>query len=240
MFRTRRTSACLCITLLLAGCSFAPSKPDRPTEPGEASPHPDVRIDAPAVGAEVAPVFTVRGAARGTWFFEAVLPMKVEDESGEVLLNTFFMTADNWMTTDFVDFEKTLTVPVDTRTDAVLVIMKDNPSGLPEHDDEVRIPITIVPGGSISFTDEEERRALEEYLHAHISELSPEPAVLGGTFFVTNIAWNEDGAAIVDYEDGHIALQIRVDASVEADGTVTVEDVEITSDYGLGAGEIEE
>lgn len=42
------------------------------------------------------------------------------------------------------------------------------------------------------------------YVVGHISELSPVPASLGGTFFVTSISANE-GTGIVSYEDGHNA-----------------------------------
>jgi hypothetical protein len=52
--------------------------------------------------------------------------------------------------------------------------------------------------------------AFEVYLRANIKTLSPEPAVLGGTFYVTSIVWSDDGSAIVEYEDGHIALKARV------------------------------
>jgi|GEM_PF-1533392 len=46
---------------------------------------------------------------------------------------------------------------------------------------------------------------VEAYVTAHISELSPEKEVLGGTFYVTNVMV-EDGTGTVWYEDGHIAL----------------------------------
>lgn len=46
---------------------------------------------------------------------------------------------------------------------------------------------------------------VEAYVREHINELSPQKAVLGGTFYVTAIAAH-DGIGIVTYEDGHIAL----------------------------------
>ncbi|MES2994684.1 MAG: hypothetical protein V4681_01460 [Patescibacteria group bacterium] len=44
----------------------------------------------------------------------------------------------------------------------------------------------------------------ETYVREHISELSPLPEVLGGTFYVTSIH-ADSGAGIVSYEDGHNA-----------------------------------
>ncbi len=56
----------------------------------------------------------------------------------------------------------------------------------------------------------------EAYIRAHVSELSPTKAVLGGTFYVTSIDWEDEDTAVVSYEDGHIALQGRT--TVELNG----------------------
>lgn len=45
------------------------------------------------------------------------------------------------------------------------------------------------------------------YIRANIGELSPEPAVLGGSFYVTEVNLLNDNSALVDDEDGHIALR---------------------------------
>ncbi len=45
------------------------------------------------------------------------------------------------------------------------------------------------------------------YLENNISELSPEPEVLGGTFYVVNVDFIDENQAIVEYEDGHIAFE---------------------------------
>ena len=52
-----------------------------------------------------------------------------------------------------------------------------------------------------------DKPAFEEYVRANISQLSKEEAVLGGTFYVTDIKWVGDNSALVSYEDGHIALE---------------------------------
>lgn len=52
-------------------------------------------------------------------------------------------------------------------------------------------------------------QSIESYLQEHISELSTEPAVLGGTFYVTAVDLMPTGAGrgtgVVAYEDGHVA-----------------------------------
>lgn len=55
-----------------------------------------------------------------------------------------------------------------------------------------------------------EKDLFENYLKENISKLSKTKAVLGGTFYITEIKWLPNRAAIVSYEDGHIALQAKV------------------------------
>ncbi|MDO8576362.1 MAG: hypothetical protein Q7R90_03535 [bacterium] len=78
----------------------------------------------------------------------------------------------------------------------------------------------IFPGPQ---TPNENLLSVKSYVSQNISDLSPEKAVLGGTFYVTEI--RADGSeGVVYYEDGHIALV--------ADFTYTVSDargVDITS-----------
>lgn len=69
----------------------------------------------------------------------------------------------------------------------------------------------------------ENQAAADAYIRANVSELSPTPAVLGGTFMVTDIEWEDDDTAIVSYEDGHIALQGRTDIVVGDDGVTVTE-----------------
>jgi hypothetical protein len=67
----------------------------------------------------------------------------------------------------------------------------------------------------------EEQGAVTTYLENNISELSPEEAVLGGTFYVTYVSFPGDNIAIVNYEDGHIALTAKADYNYE-NGVVTI------------------
>lgn len=46
--------------------------------------------------------------------------------------------------------------------------------------------------------------AVENYVRANLATLSPEPATMGGTFYVTRIRLL-DGKGTVHYEDGHMA-----------------------------------
>lgn len=76
--------------------------------------------------------------------------------------------------------------------------------------------------------------AADAYIRANVAELSPTPAVLGGTFQVTDVEWEDEDTAIVSYEDGHIALKGRTDIVVGDDG-VTVTEFVIVEDDGANA-----
>jgi len=65
---------------------------------------------------------------------------------------------------------------------------------------------------------------IDEYLREHISELSPASAVLGGTFYVTSVRRTSDTTAVVQYEDGHIALTADVKFQTTQSNGIVVED----------------
>ena len=64
-------------------------------------------------------------------------------------------------------------------------------------------------------------QTIEEYVSAHISELSPEKEVLGGKFYITSIE-THTGTGTVHYEDGHIALVADFTYIVDESGTPKV------------------
>jgi len=59
-----------------------------------------------------------------------------------------------------------------------------------------------------------EKDAFEKYIKTNITKLSPQKAVLGGTFYVTKIVWQPNRVALVSYEDGHIAFTARVQMAI--------------------------
>jgi len=85
--------------------------------------------------------FLVEGEARGTWFFEADFPVKLFDGNGELLAVAIAQAQGNWMTENFVPFKAELTFEQSVTKTGTLVLEKDNPSGLVEHADELRIPV---------------------------------------------------------------------------------------------------
>lgn len=101
-----------------------------------------VVIDAPKPGATVGTSFTVVGKARG-WYFEGSFPLRVLSEQGSLLKEMPVQADGDWMTSEFVPFSETVTLPPGTKGKVMLELHNDNPSGLPENDASITIPLYV-------------------------------------------------------------------------------------------------
>jgi hypothetical protein len=86
----------------------------------------------------------VIGEARGYWFFEASFPVKLLDGNGRELGIGIAQAKSDWMTENFVAFEVNLEFQTSTTKKGTLVLKRDNPSGLPQNDDELTIPVSFI------------------------------------------------------------------------------------------------
>ncbi|MDD5721287.1 MAG: Gmad2 immunoglobulin-like domain-containing protein [Candidatus Pacebacteria bacterium] len=104
-----------------------------------------IRVFSPQPNDVIKNSIDIKGEARGNWFFEASFPIKlINTEGKEVPLSQgYIMTSANWMTTDFVPFEQVVTFHTQKAGKGKLILMKDNPSGLPQNADELVIPISF-------------------------------------------------------------------------------------------------
>ncbi|MBM3230917.1 Gmad2 immunoglobulin-like domain-containing protein [Candidatus Peregrinibacteria bacterium] len=138
-----RTFAVSCV-LLLTACA---PKVAAPSTEEAAAPVTDPRIEVtfPKPGDTLTGNVQITGQARGTWYFEASFPVQLLDASGMELLSLPAQADGEWMTEDFVPFHADITVPAEASGKGTLVLKKDNPSGLPENDAEVRIPVLLNP-----------------------------------------------------------------------------------------------
>lgn len=100
----------------------------------------EVILDYPQPGQAVSSPLTVSGQARGTWFFEASLPIRLLDDKGQTIAIVPAQAQGEWMTEKLVPFQAVLNFET-SASSGYLVISKDNPSGLPEHDASVRISV---------------------------------------------------------------------------------------------------
>ncbi len=102
-----------------------------------------VVVTSPKPNTTVDKTFVVSGQAPGNWFFEASFPLQVRDIEGNVLGRTHASAQGDWMTTEQVTFTSTVHIDATYTGPATLILLRDNPSGLPENDDAVEIPIVI-------------------------------------------------------------------------------------------------
>lgn len=100
-------------------------------------------VDQVLNGTTIQSPLSITGKARGTWFFEASFPIKLVDKNGDVITTAIAEAKSDWMTEDFVPFETQLVFTVAEAQLGEIVLEKDNPSGLSENADELRIPVMI-------------------------------------------------------------------------------------------------
>jgi hypothetical protein len=107
----------------------------------EESSLPDVILDQPKYGDLVKSPLGIIGKARGTWFSEANIPVTLKDDTGKVLAQQGLQAIGDWMTAEYVPFAGTVPFDPGTAEFGVLIINKDNPSGNPDLDSSIAIPV---------------------------------------------------------------------------------------------------
>lgn len=100
-----------------------------------------IRITSPKPCGLVTSPLTVTGAARGQWFFEASFPVRLLDSNGKVLSALPAQADGEWMTPNFVPFHAVLTFALPATATGTLLLIQDNPSGLPANDASYSIPV---------------------------------------------------------------------------------------------------
>lgn len=120
-----------------------PSPTTETSAPAPKPLHERVSVTYPKANASVPKKFTLTGKAPGNWFFEASAPYMVQTPEGDKVAQGHVDTIGDWMTTELVDFKADITINPAYSGPATLVLMKDNPSGLPENEDSLEIPIVV-------------------------------------------------------------------------------------------------
>jgi Immunoglobulin-like domain of bacterial spore germination/Sporulation and spore germination len=111
-----------------------------------------ITLDSPLPRGSVQSPLTIRGKARGNWYFEASFPVKLYDANRKLLSQGIAQAQSDWMTTEFVPFVATLTFTPPSTATGMLVLEKDNPSGLPQHADQLEVPVTFAPSATTAST----------------------------------------------------------------------------------------
>ncbi|HTK60040.1 MAG TPA: Gmad2 immunoglobulin-like domain-containing protein [Candidatus Baltobacteraceae bacterium] len=102
-----------------------------------------ITVSSVSPGDKVSSPLKVEGKARGYWYFEASFPVELLDGNGNQLAIKPAQAQGDWMTEDFVPFSVTLTFPAPSTATGTLMLRKDNPSGLPQNEDWLAIPVTF-------------------------------------------------------------------------------------------------
>lgn len=103
-----------------------------------------IKVSTPLPNAIVSSPVIITGEARGTWYFEASFPARIYDANKKLLGSAPAQAQSEWMTTNFVPFKTTLSFSKPTTATGTLVLVKDNPSGLPQNDNSISIPVVFI------------------------------------------------------------------------------------------------
>jgi hypothetical protein len=111
-----------------------------------------ITLTSPQPNGSITSPLTLTGQARGTWYFEGSFPVILTDWDGRIIAESYATAQGEWMTEDFVPFVANFAFPnpyhagdPDFMRRGSLILKKDNPSGLPENDDALEIPIRFSP-----------------------------------------------------------------------------------------------
>jgi len=136
------------ITLfVLPGKTNAPTTTNQATTTLQADTRPQIPgrvvVESLKYGDRISSPLTITGTAKG-WYFEASFPIEVRNASGTVIAIGPATAQSDWMVDAFVPFTITLTFPAQPTGSAGSVILRnDNPSGLPENDESLTIPVVF-------------------------------------------------------------------------------------------------
>ncbi len=94
----------------------------------------DIVVDQPVANSKILSPLKITGEAVGSWYFEAVFPIRLWNDKNELIAQTSGQAQEDWMTDKKVPFNAELEFPAQpVGTTGKLVFEKDNPSGLSQN-----------------------------------------------------------------------------------------------------------
>lgn len=109
-------------------------------------------VETPRPNSVISSPLSLVGKARGYWFFEATAPVELLDGSGKVIGQGIITSAGDWMTEEYVTFTGTVNFvnsyfdsQLTTQKNGIVRFKNDNPSGLPEKELALEVPIRFAP-----------------------------------------------------------------------------------------------
>lgn len=90
----------------------------------------ELKVFSPNALSSIKSPVLIKGSAPGTWYFEAVFPIKITDEEGNVLGQGYASAKSDWMTEKPVAFEAKISFDKGGASQGFMVFSKDDPSGM--------------------------------------------------------------------------------------------------------------
>jgi hypothetical protein len=100
-----------------------------------------IKVNNPRPNQKITSPLVISGEARGNWFFEASFPVELYDGNNNLLGTGNAQAQGDWMTVNFVPFSLSISFTQPQTPNGLLILKKDNPSGLPEYDDQLEVPV---------------------------------------------------------------------------------------------------
>jgi hypothetical protein len=121
-----------------------PQQTDQKQNPNQPQTQAPIHVFSPTTGQTITSPVAIQGEAPGNWFFEGSFPIQVLNANNNVIGTGTAHAQGNWMTTGFVPFTASITFPPQTSgLPGILKFNKDNPSGLPQNDQDFQLPIVF-------------------------------------------------------------------------------------------------
>lgn len=98
-------------------------------------------VDTPQPNQKITSPLRIGGKARGPWYFEANFSVELLDGNNKSLGIGIAQAQGEWMTEDFVPFEGKILFDKPATANGKLVIKNANPSGLPDNEKELVMPV---------------------------------------------------------------------------------------------------
>lgn len=105
--------------------------------------HDEILISSPRPNQTITSPLRVSGRARGSWYFEGSFSGELFDPEKRSLGTVILQSRGEWMTEEFVPFEGVLEFSNPSSENGELVIKNANPSGLPENEKTLIIPVSF-------------------------------------------------------------------------------------------------
>jgi hypothetical protein len=187
-------------------------------------PQPNQMVESPLI---------IEGEARGTWFFEATFPVKLYDTNGDIIATHFAQAQGEWMTQDFVSFKAQLVFEKPTIDAGVLTLEKDNPSGLPENDASIEIPVRF-DNQSAKIIEDSDPQKGEYFVNAILRSID----IKNNVIIVEQLINEPNGKEIspeVKLSDNCKIVKVILERPEEKENVteITLENIKLDSEIGI-------